>query len=557
MEHKISLQEKEFMDISKKIESIKLNIEKPLWWILNYTVSNTINKSFFSETIEKVTQRDIDNATIFLDSYLQQFKRLAKEVQESVFLNDVQKKLFLWTLKTYCLKILLFKYAVYIEGEKWGYTIDANDKAHYLKNIEKLETLVYWPKISEQAYEVNKIISDLNSLYQKNKEKITEEEQKKFTTFLQKFPFATPEITEEKNSNKNTLGKLQQENFAKVLQKWLNLYNIESYIIKISDKISETKEENWILYIPAINAITGKNQTNEDLEKIYTQFGYKESILKIKIRTCAAIEVNMAEKEINIPSTTNYYSVIRTLELLSHEIITHAFTGANKQNKFNIESDTYLELQEGIAMLNEKWVTTDINTLSPAPTIHHISTFIGENTNKQETYDLLKIYYQLMGKKNAESLAKLRTERVKRFHADDQKWANRKDVVYRRGMIDVLDYIQHLDKNNIEDIKNLQKNIFGFYIGKLGKEEVKNAEALIEWFDIHPDTIILPADIGKILLWTLEKNSPEGKWIKINNTILGENDIRFKASLPEQNLNYTQKKLLIEMREFIKDNTEI
>jgi hypothetical protein len=58
------------------------------------------------------------------------------------------------------------------------------------------------------------------------------------------------------------------------------------------------------------------------------------------------------------------------------------------------------------------------------------------------------------------------------------------------------------------------------------------------------------------LLWLLEKNSPDGKWIKITNTILGKNDIRFNASLPEQNLSYTQKKLLLEMRDFIENIRE-
>ncbi|MEI6671833.1 MAG: hypothetical protein WCL02_00235 [bacterium] len=72
-------------------------------------------------------------------------------------------------------------------------------------------------------------------------------------------------------------------------------------------------------------------------------------------------------------------------------------------------------------MLNEKSVTTDIDNISIDPTIHHISTFIGENYNATNTYNLLKIYYTLNGKKNAENLAKNRTERVKRFHANDQK----------------------------------------------------------------------------------------------------------------------------------------
>jgi hypothetical protein len=189
------------------------------------------------------------------------------------------------------------------------------------------------------------------------------------------------------------------------------------------------------------------------LEAIYTQFGYTSDVLKIKIQKCAAIEVDIPSKEINIPSATNYYDVIRSLELLSHEEITHVITGTNKENAFNIASDTYLELQEGVAMLNEKAVTTDIKNISAEPTIHHISTFIGENYNREDTYNLLRIYYTLTGKKNAESLAKTRTERVKRFHAYDQGGANRKDVVYRRGMLDVLAYIQNLDTNEIEDIQ--------------------------------------------------------------------------------------------------------
>ncbi|HMS91703.1 MAG TPA: DUF1704 domain-containing protein, partial [Candidatus Absconditabacterales bacterium] len=497
-----------------------------------------------------------DNATIFLNSYMQQFKRLRKEVEASVFLNEVQKKLFLSTLQSYCLKIMLFKSAVYIEGEKGGYILDSKDKSQYLRNIERIETIVYGPKISDTPKEVDTIMSHLHTLYETNKEKLTGEEQEQFAVFLQNFASKRTETQYEDVSSKNRLGRLRQEDFAKLLQKGLAIYMITSNIVKITDKVSELKEENGILYIPAINVMTGKAQTQEELDAIYTQFGYNPDILKIKIHKCSSIEVDIPNKEINIPSVTNYYNVIRSLELLSHEEITHAITGTNKENKFNIESDTYLELQEGVAMLNEKAVATHIKDISAAPTIHHLSTFIGENYNYQDTYNLLKIYYTLMGKKNAESLAKTRTERVKRFHANDQGGANRKDVVYRRGIIDVLAYIQNLDPNKIEDIQGLQKNIFNFNIGKLGKEEVENAAELTEGFNITPKNIILPADIGKILLHMLEKNSPDGKGIKITNDRLGANDIRFKASLPEHNLNYTQKKLLLEMRSFIEHHRE-
>lgn len=550
----ISQQQKEFMAIAKKIEDIKINIQKPLWGILQYT-ANGINKSFFSESIEKVTQRDIDNAILFLNSYLQQFKRLAKEVQESVFINDVQKKLFLWTLQSFGLKVILFKCAVYIEGEKWWYELNQKDKQIYLKTIDKIEKLVYWPKISEIPEEVDVIMTSLAHLYQSNKDKIAIEDQAYFTGFLEKFPRRSWKA-EETVSNKNRLWKINQENFAKLLQKWLNIYGIASDVLKISEDISEIKQENGIIYLPTKNPTTEKERSKSELESVYKKFWYQPDVLKIKIHKCSAIEVDIPSNEINIPANINYYSVIRSLELLSHEIVTHAVTWTNKKNKFNLESDTYLELQEWIAMLNEKAVTTEIKNISVEPTVHHISTFIWENYDTTDTNHLLQIYYKLQGKKNFWTLAKNRTERVKRFHANDQKWANGKDIVYRRGITDSLNYIQNLDANTIEDIKTLQQDIFNFNVGKLGKNEIKNVPELIEWFDITPQNIILPADIGKLLLWLLEKNSPNGKWIKITNTTLWENDIRFKASLPEQNLNYQQKKLLLEMRHFIENIRE-
>jgi len=548
-----SLQEREFMWFSQKIESIKSNIEKPLWGILQYAKGTTVATSFFPEGITVVTQAEVDNSTLFLDSYLNQLKRLSKEVKESVFLNEVQKNIFIWTLRAYSLKVIGFKYAVYIEAEKAGYPLKKEDRSQYLRNIEKIETLVYGPKISENKEEVWSIMTTLDKCFQKNKDKISEEEQTVFNTFLEKFSERSTK-TETKEKSKNTLGKLNQENFAKVLQKGLAIYNVESRIIKIKDDITEIKEEDGILYIPAINKDTEKAYGKKDLEKIYKEYDISEKTLKIKINTCAAIEVNIPEKEINIPANINFYNTTRVLELLSHEIGTHAFSWVNKEAKFNIEADTYLELQEGVAMLNEKAVSWEIKNISAAPTIHHISTFIWENYNAQETEKILEIYYKLQGKKNATTMAKNRTQRVKRFHSNDEKWASRKDVVYWRWMLDVLEYIQNLDPEKEEDIKELQKNIFGFYIGKLGKEEVKNASDLIEWFDINTSNIILPADIGKILLWMLEKETSDDKSIKITNENLGKNDIRFKASNKEQNLNYAQKKLLLEMRWFIQES---
>lgn len=566
-----SLQEREFMWFSKKIKEITQEIEKPLGWILKYetnTNGNKINTSFFSEGLEKVESKHIENTTLFLNSYTNKIQRIKEDVNLSTFLNDVQKNIFLWTLEAYKLKIELFKYATIIEAEKGGYKVEKQEKIEILKKIEDIEEIVYGKKISEQPEEVADIIKQIDNTFKKNKEKISEEDQMIFQDFIKKFSKWENNKEVKKAKEKDTrFGSLNQETFAKVLKKWLEIYNISGAVIKITDKyrdtdgkvkkLDEIREINDVLYIPTINKDTDKKHTKDELEEIYIRYNIRSDSIKIKINECPNLEVSIPEKEINIPSTTNYYPTIRSLELLSHEIVTHAYTWVNKQTKFNIESDTYLELQEGVAMLNEKAVSNNIDNISSDPTIHHISTFIAENYNTEKTEILLGIYYKLQGKKNRQKLAKDRTERVKRFHSNDLPGANRKDVVYRRGMLDVLQYIQSIKPEDEEAIKDLKNNIFWFYIGKLGKSEVTNPEKLIEWFDINKSNIILPADIGKILLWMLEKQTPEGKWIKITNENLGKNDIRFKASSEEQNLNKDQRKLLIEMRNLISNWIEI
>jgi hypothetical protein len=128
--------------------------------------------------------------------------------------------------------------------------------------------------------------------------------------------------------------------------------------------------------------------------------------------------------------------------------------------------------------------------------------------------------------------------RVKRFHSFDLPWANRKDVVYRRWLEDVIQFIKNADK------KNLQQEMHNFYITKLWEKELKNEkyiEELLQWFDINENEIIMPIAIGKILYEKL-------LWHNLNQI----DDFRFK--LWEWKLNHKQKKLLLEILHFIKEH---
>ncbi|MFA5747978.1 MAG: hypothetical protein WC872_02580 [Candidatus Absconditabacterales bacterium] len=128
--------------------------------------------------------------------------------------------------------------------------------------------------------------------------------------------------------------------------------------------------------------------------------------------------------------------------------------------------------------------------------------------------------------------------RVKRFHSFDLPGANRKDVVYRRGLEDVIQFIKNADK------KNLQQEMHNFYITKLGEKELKNEkyiEELLQGFDINENEIIMPIAIGKILYEKL-----------LGHNLNQIDDFRFK--LGEGKLNHKQKKLLLEILHFIKEH---
>lgn len=203
--------------------------------------------------------------------------------------------------------------------------------------------------------------------------------------------------------------------------------------------------------------------------------------------------------------------------------------------------------------MNEKLTSQKRDDLAmDTPTIHNTSLLIGELYNFEETKELLRIYYTMTGvgnedddnkeEKTPEIMAEKRALRVKRYHAFDRPGANRKDVVYRRGLVDAVTYIKDLDKNNIDDIQKLQQHMKNFYLSKLGKEEIQNADQIFEGFSFAKDSIILPIAVGKLLYEKLLGN-------KMNDI----DDIRFLAS--DQKLDYKQKKLLLEILSFIKERS--
>lgn len=535
MEKESSLQKRNFMLFSKKIEEIKEPIWSALAWILSYKKAwesdNNISTKFFNENIKEVSKQDIENAQIFLEHFENQFKRLKIDLINEESFNETQKKTLLQIINSNILKIILLKESVFIEAEKWWYRLSIAEKNERLQKIEKLETMIYWPKISDQIKEKKIIMTYLDNLHKNNVDKLNPEENQIFEWFLNKF--SERNIIENKKNSEEQSEKIDSMWFCQILKKVFDIYNIKNKLVIIDNNRDTVSEENDIIYIPW--------SIDEKMREKILEDNWLKDTMKITIDPKVS-SISAWENKISIPESYKNLSIKRICELIDHEISTHILTNKNNKKTLNIKTDTYLELQEWVAVLNEKLATEKMENLNiNEPTIHHISTFIGENYNGEESKKILEIYYKMLWDVDYAKKANDRVMRIKRFHSFDLPWANRKDVVYRRWLADVVLYINSLDKNSIEDRKKLQADIYKFYISKLWKNEITNADKLIEWFDIDKWDVILPFALWKIIYEKL-------LWNNISNI----DDIRFLAS--EHKLNYKQMKILLEIVQLIKEN---
>jgi hypothetical protein len=83
-------------------------------------------------------------------------------------------------------------------------------------------------------------------------------------------------------------------------------------------------------------------------------------------------------------------------------------------------------------------------------------------------------------------MAKSRTQRVKRYHANDLPGANRKDVVYWRGMKIVVDYLKNVDT------ATLQRDVDLIYSGKFAHTDLPHIAGLFDGLKVDVSKRISP-----------------------------------------------------------------
>lgn len=147
---------KSFLEYTKDVQNTKSGFSSPMWWILKYIKNEDnlhINQDFFKWKNE-VTENDIEELIKIFDEKLDNIKNIKKEIKDSD-LQDVEKKFILNSLNWVWLKYMIFKSAVFLEAEKSGFLLTDEQRKFYLRRVNKLQTIVYWPEISYIESEKN------------------------------------------------------------------------------------------------------------------------------------------------------------------------------------------------------------------------------------------------------------------------------------------------------------------------------------------------------------------------------------------------------------------
>lgn len=479
-----------FIKTTSKIQEIKIDFTSPLWAMAKYIKWDEIfiNEDFFWKDKKEINDNDINEVLEKIEKELNEIKKLKLSLKE-LELSAVEKKFVLNSLNTTWLKFIMFKSSIYLEAEKAWYNLSIENRKKYLNNVNKLQNIFYWPEISENTIESGEILYSLQNLLDKNIAKISKYESEILKNFINSFQIPKIELKENKDKHNLKDRFISKETFEQVFTMIIDLYAL-----------------HW---------------------------------WKISIENVWNFSVKKDEKLIKCPETKlETTNLKRIFQLIDHEIWTHAIRWCNTNKATKTTWEWYLEAEEWFATMTELLFDNKLDEISVSPTIHHITTFIAENRNGEETKEILEIYFKLtwLTEEKAKIEALDRMLRVKRFVSIHEKWANRKDVSYTRWQKQIVDFFQ---KANEETRKEFLKD---FYYSKLALEDISLVKEFRESLRVEETELRYPLWIWKILykkLW--------GEKIFLSS--LQEEDFRF-ANI--EKLEFSIKRKIINILNLIK-----
>lgn len=439
-----------FEQFLQEIEKMNARYSGVMWWVISYETSenNTIfAKNFFEN--DDISEEIIAKKVSQFHEEIERLLFLQNQIEEYLPNTD-EKEFLLLIIENLKNKFEIFKNAIFLEAEKSGFTLSCEERKNYQEKVDYCQDLVYGKRISQIPEEVDLVMNYLDFIFQKNSYKISDSDKKFFEEFLSKFPHTD-----------------------------FKSFDIKQIPSALDVIVPEEKIQELFAYL---------------MHDIYGLIDWK---IQIK-ETAKMFAVNNSKKELVIPrDKMKNLSLWRLLQLFDHEIGVHAIRGENTSKTLKIPGKNYLEHEEWWAMLSEKLFSEDIKNLQKEPTIHHITTFFAENNNEGDTQNLIRIFFEMTD--NFEDPYN-RMRRVKRFVSDHLPGANRKDVTYTRGNLEIIKHWQELYENP----ENRMKFLKDFYFSKLHIGDQKFIAWIKKNMNVSDIDLIYPLWIGKMLAKKLQ-----------------------------------------------------
>lgn len=347
------------------------------------------------------------------------------------------------------------------EMEKAGYTLwlSKSKILNTIKEIEKKEKNVFWSQVIENT---------------------------------QEFSFCYNFIVKNHEAKKKSLS----ENDQKIMWKYLKIIKKSAKCDLIETPDIKTK------YIKG--SFMKKNIERKDYRKIFDSV-CELYWLEQRTKITNAWSIYDGDNFLEIPRNEAFstFTVERLLKLLTHEIESHyinSFNGRLLLWKFRWAGN--LPKEEGLAMFMEKifhWYTYDtIDNI-----VEYFFTILaGECLDGEKFEDFMRI----MGKEyKCKRAYELSVIRAKRNYSLEHVGVQHKDVVYFRGLTQLLDYL----KAGWEFRK--------LFLGKVGFDDIENIETIYQAYDKKQD-LVFPIFISDLIhyyftqkLWddSFEFSSPE------------------------------------------------
>ena len=554
----MGVENKEFLaDRAKIMDNYNTIIEEAKWQLFSLiwyeqTWDLFFNKAYFVNW-EVINQDRINDIISEANDRNRKLEEINITLEKETSLNPSQKKI----IKDRIIRLLIsneyHKKAIYIEAEKAWFKLSNKDRIRYRKKALKIENDLYWTTISERPERKQKVIDKLHQLYEENNKELTDEEKAFWTkNIINKYV--------KSNSLPKEIWEKKEDFFIKdscIFDLIVLLLEIEWFDrnkitkIQLSNDISWIEEqENWVYLVSTKLDAT---EIDKYFEKLWIENNLR-IIKRVKWNNSVDIrkekeenwEIKFKKNCINLWATTNNrYPINRVLSIIfEHEIGTHAMSSMGNIRNTNIKDPERWDLEEWIALLNQKMTKGEWLWDFYDASIWDIRTFLAEQLDEYELKKYLSIYYKLTKAKDPNIDDTIR--RAKMGIPIGEKGARRRDITYGNSK-EIIRKLEDLSKT-AEWRKTLNKYAKVIYSTGIWYEALENIDDILEWIkglnELEPN---FPIFAGKILYWKLFKG-------KLDKDKMLESDLR-NAIENKKDISFKQKKLLVEILKVIKSNS--